>query len=140
MAGDILVALIILLIAVTHTFNISTLPPWVVLFIPLVLFFSFLCEVYQPDKWTFRDRLIRSLVAVGISFTVLALLPHNPEHSLWQVAGTMAMFFLLQNIWQSLFHKSNDVHFFAEKILIIGTGSTAETAETLIKNRLANMY
>ncbi len=133
MAGDILVALIILLIAVTHTFNISTLPPWVVLFIPLVLFFSFLCEVYQPDKWTFRDRLIRSLVAVGISFTVLALLPHNPEHSLWQVAGTMAMFFLLQNIWQSLFHKSNDVHFFAEKILIIGTGSTAETAETLIK-------
>lgn len=133
MAGDILVALIILLTAVNYTLNLSTIPLWAGLFIPVVLFFSFLCEVYQPDKWIFRDRLIRSFVAVFLSFLLLALVPRNPDTSLWHLSGTMLMFFLLQNIWQSLLHKSNDAHFFAEKILVIGTGTTAETVEALIQ-------
>ena len=133
MAGDILVALIILLIAVNYTFDLSTTPLWAVSFIPAVLFFSFLCEVYQPDKWVFQDRLIRSLVAVFLSFSLLAVLPRNPDTTLWQLSGAVFMFFLLQNIWQSLFHKSNDAHFFAEKILVIGTGTTAGTVENLIR-------
>ncbi len=133
MAGDILVALIILLIAINYTFGFTSTPIWAVSFIPTVLFFSFLCEVYQPDKWVFQDRLIRSLVAVFLSFPLLAVLPRNPDTTLWQLSGTMFMFFLLQNIWQSLFHKSNDAHFFAEKILVIGTGTTAGTVENLIR-------
>jgi sugar transferase (PEP-CTERM system associated) len=134
MAGDILVAFIILSIAVNYTFDLSTTPVWVVSFIPAVLFFSFLSEVYQPDKWIFRDRLIRSFVAVFLSFWVLALLPRNPDTSLWQLSGVTTLFFLFQNIWQSLLHKSNDAHFFAEKILVIGTGTTAGNVENLIRD------
>ncbi len=133
MAGDILVALIILSIAVNHTFDLSATPLWAISFIPAVLFFSFLSEVYQPEKWIFRDRLIRSLVAVVLSFLVLAVLPRNPDTSLWQLSGVITLFFLFQNIWQSLFHKSNDAHFFAEKILVIGTGTTAGNVESLIR-------
>ncbi len=133
MAGDILVALIILLTAVNYTLNLSATPSWAVFFIPVVLFFSFLCEVYQPDKWIFREQLIRSLVAVSLSFLVLAVLPRTPDTRLWHLSGVLLMYFLLQNIWQGLLHKSSDVHFFAEKILVIGTGTTAESVEHLIQ-------
>jgi sugar transferase (PEP-CTERM system associated) len=133
MVGDILVALTILLTAAGQADQLSGIPLWMALFIPVMLFFSFLCEVYQPEKWLFRERLVRSLAAIFLSLVVLTFLPRHPEVSFWQLPVAALIFFLLQNLWQSLFHKSNDVHFFAEKILVIGTGSIAGTVENLIK-------
>jgi sugar transferase (PEP-CTERM system associated) len=133
MAGDILAGLAILVLLINQSGERFGLPLWTVLCIPVFLFFSFLCEVYQPEKWMFKERLVRSFVAIALSFLVLVFLPGRPEDGFWQLSGTILLFFLVQNTWQSLFHKSNDAHFFAEKILVIGTGTTAKTVENLIR-------
>ncbi|MCF8090910.1 MAG: TIGR03013 family PEP-CTERM/XrtA system glycosyltransferase [Desulfotignum sp.] len=133
MAGDILAGLTILAVVVSQSREMDTIALWVVLFIPVVLFFSFLCEVYQPQKWIFKERLIRSFAAITLSLLFLAFFPAHPDMGFWQLFGVMFVFFLAQNTWQSLFHKSNDAHFFAEKILVIGTGTIAQTVENLIQ-------
>ncbi|MCA1787196.1 MAG: glycosyltransferase, partial [Desulfobacteraceae bacterium] len=133
MAGDILAGLAILVLVINQSGERVGLPLWAVLCIPVILFFSFLCEVYQPEKWMFKERLVRSFVAIALSFLVLVCLPGRPDEGFWQLSGTILLFFLVQNTWQSLFHKSNDAHFFAEKILVIGTGTTAKTVENLIQ-------
>lgn len=129
MAGDVLAGAIILL---PILLSLGSLPVWGVWFIPVILFFSFLCEVYQPEKWIFKERLLRSSVAVSLSLVVLALFPNHPEAGLLKLFTSVLLFFLVQNCWQSLFHKSNDAHFFAEKIIVIGTGETARNVENLI--------
>jgi len=111
---------------------------WTLWFIPVVLLFSYLCEVYQPEKWTYKERMVRSLLALVLSFILLVLLPGKPATHAWTtgLSGllvSLVLFFVLQHTWQSLFHKSNDAHFFAEKIIVIGTGSTAKNVETLIE-------
>jgi len=108
------------------------LPLWTLYFIPVVLLFSFLCEVYQPEKWNFKERLLRSSLAFVLSFILLFFLPNNRAAGFQELLISLVLFFVLQNGWQILFHKSNDARFFAEKIIVIGTGTTAENVEKLI--------
>ena len=130
MAGDILAGLIVL---IPVLYGAGTLPVWGLWFIPVILFFSFLCEVYQPEKWIFKERLLRSSVAVALSLVVLAVLPNHPAAGFGRLFVSILLFFMAQNTWQSLFHKSNDAYFFAEKIIVIGTGTTAGNVENLIQ-------
>lgn len=130
MAGDILAGLVVLFPVITR--NGTGLPAWVAAFIPAILFFSFLCEVYQPEKWVFKERLLRSTVACTLSLILLACLPLGQGDGYWRLLACMTGFFLVQNTWQSLFHKSNDAFFFAQKIIVIGTATTAHNVEALI--------
>lgn len=130
LAGDVLAGIAALLPMVR--FSRDSLPLWSISFIPLVLAFSYLCEVYLPEKWTFKERLLRSLLALIFSFILLLFLP-GKQPVFPDIIQTMALFFLLQNGWQSLFHKSNNALMFAEKLIVIGTGATAENVETLIQ-------
>ncbi len=130
-AGDVLVgitALVPLLFL-----GSQTLPLWAFFFIPVVLLFSFLCEVYQPEKWTFKERLVRSSLALVLSFILLFFLPNSRNAGFQELLISMVLFFVLQNGWQILLHKSNDAHFFTEKILVIGTGTIAQKVEHLIE-------
>jgi len=111
----------------------SPLPLWALFFIPSVLIFSFLCEVYQPEKWTIKERLVRSSLALIFSFILLFFLPADLPTDFQALLTCLVLFFVLQNGWQILFHKSSDALFFAEKIIVIGTGATAENVETLIE-------
>lgn len=131
LAGDVLAGLTAL-VPVFRTSD-SFLPVWTLLFVPVVLFFSFLCEVYQPEKWTVKERMIRSLLALLFSFILLALLPKSQTIGFAGILTCLILFFVLQNGWQNLFHKSNDAHFFAEKIIVIGTGTAAKNVESLIE-------
>jgi sugar transferase (PEP-CTERM system associated) len=135
LAGDVLVGITALI--PVFRLNSLSLPMWTLWFIPVVLLFSYLCEVYQPEKWTYKERMVRSLLALVFSFVLLVLLPGKPTTQAWTaglpgLAISLVLFFTLQHGWQSLFHKSNDAHFFAEKIIVIGTGTTAKNVETLI--------
>ncbi|MCP4720622.1 MAG: glycosyltransferase, partial [Desulfobacteraceae bacterium] len=109
------------------------LPLWTLSFIPVVLLFSFLCEVYQPEKWTFKERLLRSSLALAFSFILLFFLPNSQAAGFQKLLVSLVLFFVLQNGWQILFHKSNDALFFAEKIIVIGTGTAAKNVENLIE-------
>jgi len=130
-AGDILAGIT----ALVPLFPLAprALPLWAISFIPVVLLSSFLCEVYQPEKWVFKERLVRSSLALIFSFILLFFLPNSRAGGFWELLISLVLFFALQNGWQILFHSSNDAKFFAEKIIVIGTGSTAENVENLIE-------
>lgn len=130
-AGDVLAGITALVPVLSP--GPQALPLWAFLFIPVVLLFSFLCEVYQPEKWTVKERLVRSSLALVLSSILLLVLPDGQDTGFQGLLVSTFLFFVLQNGWQILFHKSNDAHFFAEKILVIGTGTIAQNVERLIE-------
>jgi len=127
LAGDALAGLVVLF----PQLGAGPLPPRTLGFIPAVLLFSFLCEVYVPDRRTLKERLLRSLLAVCLALILLCLLPRGGR-GFFPILLAALGFFLLQTLWQALYHKSNNALFFAEKLLVIGTGKFAMNVEHLI--------
>ncbi len=127
LGGDALAGLAILFPQLTQ----GPLPPRSLCFIPAVLLFSFLCEVYVPDRRSLKERVLRSLLSVVLSLIVLGFIPGD-GHPFFQTLVAALGFFLVQTLWQALYHKSNNALFFAEKLLVIGTGEFALNVEHLI--------
>ena len=134
MLGDVLAGIFALYLTTTQPFEILNLPIWALFFIPSVILFSFLCEVYQPEKWVFKDRLIRSSFAAALSSLLLVIFCFFQKAEFSPLVISMGMFFIVQNCWQILFNKSNDADFFSEKIIVMGTGDQALTVEKLIED------
>jgi len=133
MGGDVLAAIFALFLTIRQSPEISAWPMWTLSFIPVVILFSFLCEVYQPEKWIFKDRVIRSSFAAALSFLLLMFFPLYQKTDFLSLVICMIIFFIVQNCWQILFNKSNDANFFSEKIIVIGTGIQAVSVKKLIQ-------
>ena len=106
---------------------------WAFVFVPVLILFSFLCEVYQPEKFDFRERLSRSAIAVLLSAAVLILLPTPSGRNPVFIMICLFLFFLLQNGWQILFHRFRGTSFFTDRVMVLGTGKVANNVENLIK-------
>ncbi len=111
----------------------SRIPLWVFLYLPVVLVLSFLCEIYRPEQLTARKKIIRSVIACSLSFLVLAFFAGTTQGSYGHLAISLLLFFLFQNTWQQMYQKTSDSHFFAENVLVLGTGSNAKKIEKLIQ-------
>lgn len=129
LAGDLLAGLFVLL----PLMGGGPLPLWGLYFIPSLLLFSYLCEVYLPERWPLKERLVRSFIAVCLSLVLILILPGPTIGALPKILLAAILFFILQNTWHALLHKSNTALIFAEKLIVIGTGATAQNVETLIK-------
>ena len=101
-------------------------------FVPVVILSSFLCEVYSSEKLIFKIKLLRSAIGVGLSLLVLLLFFNGGWGVNMEIFLSLSLFLLVQNSWQSLYHKSTDSLFFAENILVLGTGAMAQKVERLI--------
>ncbi len=130
--GDALVALISLMPSILSEAPGEAPLLWHYCFFPVVLFSSFLCEVYTTDKLIFKIKLIRSVLGAVLSFAVLLLLFSSVRGIFVVLFLSLLFFLILQNCWQILYQKSTDSLFFAENILVLGTGSVAEKVEKLI--------
>ncbi len=131
LAGDCLAGIVVLMLVAG--IKPAAMPVWSLYFIPLALVFSFLCEVYLPERWSFKERLLRSILAQVFTLIFILVLPRGHVNAFPEVLETSLMFFIFQNGWQNIFHKSNNALMFAEKLIVIGTGATAENVESLIK-------
>lgn len=130
--GDTLVALVSLVPTILSNPPGGGLLFWQYCFLPVVLFSSFLCEVYTTEKLIFKLKLIRSALGGALSFTVLLLFFSSVGGIYVELFLSLLFFLILQNSWQSLYQKSTDSLFFAENILVLGTGTMAEKVEKLI--------
>ncbi len=129
MTSDVLVSFLILILLIDSPWLAQGV--WVYAFIPVVILFSFLCEVYQPEKFVFRERLTRSAIAALLS--VIALFGISLSHQgiiFWSVS----LFFTLQVLFQILFHRINGTPFFTERVLVLGTGKVAKNVENLVQS------
>ncbi|MCG8567818.1 MAG: TIGR03013 family PEP-CTERM/XrtA system glycosyltransferase [Desulfobacterales bacterium] len=132
MIGDIFASFLILVIMVPGSW--AGQGRWVFAFIPMVVLFSFLCEVYQPEKYVFKERLARSAIAALLSAAILVLLPGPTGRNPQMILGCLLLFYLLQSLWQVLFHRANGAPFFTEKVLVLGTDKVAHNVENLIQS------
>ena len=130
--GDTLAALVSLIPAVLSNSPGEGLVFWQYCFFPMVLFSSFLCEVYTTEKLIFKVKLIRSALGAALSFAVLLLFFSSVRGIYVELLLSLLLFLILQNSWQSLYQKSTDSLFFAQRILVLGTGSMAAKVEKLI--------
>ena len=131
LAGDCLAGIAVLMLVTG--IKPDTMPAWSLYFIPLALVFSFLCEVYLPEQWSLKERLLRSVLAQLFTLGFIFILPGGHVDALPGVLKLSLLFFILQNGWQGIFHKSNNARVFAERLIVIGTGATAENVENLIR-------
>ena len=129
LAGDVLAGLAVLF----PLAGPSPLPVWAACFIPAMLLFSFLCEVYQVEHRSMKERLLRSLLAVCLALILVGLIPAGRRGAFPDFILASLGFFILQNGWQILYHKSSKASFFAEKLLVIGTGEFARNVDALVK-------
>lgn len=131
LAGDFIAGFITIATVVGLTSD--DLPLWSLYFIPLVLLFSFLFEVYLPERWSMKERLVRSVLALTFTLAVILVLPGVRLGAFPGALGGALMFFLCQNGWQWGFHKSNKARMFAEKLIVLGTGPTAVNVDNLVR-------
>ena len=135
MGGDAIAALGILLWWITGAHGyapgiFSRL--WVMGFVPILIFSSYLCEVYNIRPWVFKTVIIRSAIAGGISLTVMVLLNKISSIPLHMIFGVL-FFLVLQILWQTFYEVASQSHFFSKNILVIGTGPGALEVERLIE-------
>lgn len=129
LAGDFLAGIPVVML----TAGSRDIPAWGIYFIPLALLFSFLCEVYLPERWSFRERLARSVLALVFTLVLILILPRGHVNAFPGLLQAGLLFFIFQNGWQFIFHTSNSARMFAENLIVIGTGDTAENVENLIR-------
>ncbi|HCY85256.1 MAG TPA: glycosyltransferase [Desulfobacteraceae bacterium] len=131
LAGDFIAGLLAVTLAAGVTPGV--MPLWGLYFVPLVLLFSFLCEVYLPERWSLKERLVRSVLALGFTLVFILVLPGDRLGAFPEVLTASLLFFICQNGWQWGFHKTNNARVFAERVIVIGTGATATNVENLIR-------
>jgi sugar transferase (PEP-CTERM system associated) len=134
MGGDAIAALAILSLWIDGSrefFRSGTAELWVMGFVPILIFSSYLCEVYDIRPWLFKSILPRSTVAGGISLVALILLNKAAAIPSRMIIGVLS-FVALQVLWQSLFEAVSQSPFFSKRVLIIGTGPAALEVGRLI--------
>jgi sugar transferase (PEP-CTERM system associated) len=111
----------------------------IVLYIAVVIFSSFIMELYNYEKNVSRILLfIRVASAAIISYVILsaAFYMVPPQLRLWR--GEILLSFVLivtaQFLWHITILKFLDGSKFAKKVLIVGTGSIANTIGRLVLN------
>ena len=104
---------------------------WVTGFVPILIFSSYLCEVYNIAPWLFKTVVARAGIAGGISFLVLVLLNRISSIPFHMISGVL-LFFAFQILWQSFYEAVNQSAIFSKNILVIGTGPAAKEVERLI--------
>jgi len=105
---------------------------WVTGFVPVLIFCSYICEVYNIQPWRFKIIAIRSAVANIIAVAVLILLNRISPNSFHMIFGVL-LFFGFQMLWQILYEAARQTPFFSKNMLVIGTGPAALEVERLIE-------
>ncbi len=136
MAGDILVGLTILFLIYTMNQKADLVnlfsEAWIFLFIPVLIFNSFLCEVYNIKVWLFKTIVIRSMISTGISFLILIFFL-NSFGILWFMIIGLVAFFVVQIFWHSLYQATIQSSFFTKNLMVIGTGAAALEVDLMLK-------
>jgi len=132
MGGDAFIGVLILGFTASCLLSQPRIPLWMYLFTPAILVTSFLCEIYNPQKFSAKKKLIRSLWAGSGSFIFLIIIPDSSGGSLWQLIFCLILFLGFQNGWQRLFRQIRSSVVFQKNILVIGTGPMAKKIEHLI--------
>ncbi len=136
MGGDFIVGMAIILLFKTmepREFPMGIFSEiWIVLFIPVLIFSSYFCEIYSIKTWLIKTLVIRSAIAAGISFCALILVS-NLSKAPWQMLSGLLLFFIFQIFWQSLYQKTTSSSFFKKNIVVIGTGNTALEIDRMLQ-------
>ncbi len=132
MGGDALAGIIALMPFAMSRPSGDGLLFWHFGFIPVVLLSAFLCEVYSSDKLIFKVKMMRSALGAVLALLSLLLLFDGGSGGSGQLFLSMLLFWVFQNGWQSVYQKSTDSLFFAENVLVIGTGAMAKKVDNLI--------
>ncbi len=135
MGGDAVAALAILILWVIRAQGytpgiLSGL--WVLGFVPVLIFSSYIFEVYNIRPLLFKTVLIRCALSNAVSLAVLMLLNRFSSISFPMIFGVL-VFFLFQIVWQSLYEATTQAPFFSKNMLVIGTGPNAREVERLIE-------
>jgi sugar transferase (PEP-CTERM system associated) len=133
--GDAIAALVILVLSLKRsqaflTGNYADL--WVTGFVPLLIFSSYLCDVYDVRPWRVRTLVVRSFVAAGISVVVLFLLGKFAVIPFPLIYGLLP-FVVFQLLWQSVLEAVSKSSVLSKNVLIIGTGPAALEVGRLIE-------
>jgi len=142
MAGDIAAAVFILFFIYMMNQNQADsrlfMQPWYFLFIPALIFSSFICEIYTVKTWQFRSLAVRAAIATGICFLILILVAEFSAILWWLVFGLIC-FYVLQILWHSFYQFIVRSSLFVKPLMVIGTGTTALQVERMI-SASANKY
>jgi sugar transferase (PEP-CTERM system associated) len=135
MGGDAVVALGILILWIMGADGIAPgffSGLWMAGFVPVLVFTSYLCEVYNVRPWVFKTVVKRAALSGGISLVVLVLLNRVSSIPFPMITGVL-FFFAAQILWQSLYEAASRSPFFSKNILVIGTGPAAQEVRRLIE-------
>lgn len=137
MTGDVIAGLGIILLLQTMLpdgFSSGFFPEvWVLLFVPILIFSSYFCEIYNTKTWMFKTLATRSTIATGISFIALIVLSRFSGFS-WHLIFGLLCFILFQISWQSIYQAITLSSYFSKNIIVIGTGATAIEIDHMLKS------
>jgi sugar transferase (PEP-CTERM system associated) len=112
--------------------------PHMAAFIGVTLFFSYLFELYNSARQIKkREILLRSLVAVGVSFMTLTSVYYMmPAVKFGRgiFAISLAFFWALQFLWHLFFSALQNSSQLARRVLVLGTGPLAKKVGDLIES------
>lgn len=108
----------------------------ILLFILVVLFSSFLVELYSRDREFSRKEIFaRTVIAVSLSFVILSVLFYMMP---FMIIGrgfliwSLCLFLFVQYLWHAGYQFCMNLPGFAKRVLVIGTGPLAEKMGSLI--------
>jgi len=135
MGGDAIAAMVILIVWIIGAKGFIQIfsDLWVSGFAPVLIFSSYLCEVYNIRPWLFKTVLVRSAIANAVSLVILILLTKASSIPLHMIFGVL-FFLVFQNLWQVIYEAAHQSPFFSKNMLILGTGPTAREVERLIES------
>jgi len=134
MGGDAIAAMVILIVWIIGAKGFIQIfsDLWVSGFAPVLIFSSYLCEVYNIRPWLFKTVLVRSAIANAVSLVILILLTKASSIPLHMIFGVL-FFLVFQNLWQVIYEAAHQSPFFSKNVLVIGTGPAAQEVEQLIE-------
>ena len=97
---------------------------WFFLFVPVLIFCSYFCNIYSTKTRLFKTIAIRSIVATAISFLILMLI-NRLSSVLWPLVFGMISFIVVQISWRSVYRAITFSSFLEKNIIVIGTGTKA---------------
>ncbi|MFH2093609.1 MAG: TIGR03013 family XrtA/PEP-CTERM system glycosyltransferase [Pseudomonadota bacterium] len=134
MGGDFVIGICIVLLIKTmgSSLGLDTILSdiRVIVFVPVLMLSSYFCEIYNMRSWVLKTIMLRSAIAMALSFFLLMVLS---EFSIsWVQVFGLAAFFVCQILWQGLYQTTFHVSFFSKNILVIGTGATALEVDRML--------
>ncbi len=97
---------------------------WFFLFVPVLIFCSYFCDIYSTKTRLFKTIAIRSVVATAISFFILMLISRLSS-ALWPLFFGLISFIVVQISWRSVYRAITFSSFLEKNLIVIGTGTKA---------------